>query len=286
MSDVELHRSDKKKKKSKSKDTDATTENPAAAEDYLIKPQSFTPAIDTSEWPILLKNYDRLNVRTGHYTPLPSGYSPLKRPLAEYIRYDKKLAFIRNLPSTADENYLKLLFGPFGKVEKVVVHNKGASSVGFIHFAHRSHLDNAIGGLTVKGPKGGPSFKLQVLLKLDKKRKRVYEDSQITQSREILNNYKPQNYESVMSSFNGYRDDTVQKDPIVAEAAVLLLPVAVRDRLLRVLRLGIATRYDIEVESLAELPESTAILVLDQLMAGSWKLKAGSWWLEAASCSW
>ncbi|KAJ0440671.1 putative tRNA pseudouridine(55) synthase [Helianthus annuus] len=87
MSDVELHRSDKKKKKSKSKDTDVTTENPAAAEDYLIKPQSFTPAIDTSEWPILLKNYDRLNVRTGHYTPLPSGYSPLKRPLAEYIRY-------------------------------------------------------------------------------------------------------------------------------------------------------------------------------------------------------
>ncbi|KAJ0660610.1 putative heterogeneous nuclear ribonucleoprotein Q acidic [Helianthus annuus] len=188
-----------------------------------------------------------------------------------------KIAFIRSLPSTADENYLKLLFGPFGKVEKVVVHNKGASSVGFIHFAQRSHLDNAIGGLnekTVKGPKGGPSFKLQVEVArpMDKKRKRVYEDSQLTQSREILNNYKPQNYESVMSSFNGYRDDTVQKDPIVAdphEAAVLLLPVAVRDRLLRVLRLGIATRYDIEVESLAnlaELPESTAILVLDQFM--------------------
>ncbi|CAN1256367.1 H/ACA ribonucleoprotein complex subunit 4 [Linum perenne] len=55
--------------------------------DYLIKPQSFTPPIDTSQWPILLKNYERLNVRTGHYTPLPSGYSPLKRPLAEYIRY-------------------------------------------------------------------------------------------------------------------------------------------------------------------------------------------------------
>ncbi|KAI3808637.1 hypothetical protein L1987_24594 [Smallanthus sonchifolius] len=90
MSEVDLHRSDKKKKKSKSKDTDSTNEKPedaAAAADYLIKPQSFTPAIDTSEWPILLKNYDRLNVRTGHYTPLPSGYSPLKRPLAEYIRY-------------------------------------------------------------------------------------------------------------------------------------------------------------------------------------------------------
>ncbi|XP_064935244.1 H/ACA ribonucleoprotein complex subunit 4-like [Musa acuminata AAA Group] len=55
--------------------------------DYFIKPQSFTPAVDTSTWPILLKNYDRLNVRTGHYTPLPAGHSPLKRPLAEYLRY-------------------------------------------------------------------------------------------------------------------------------------------------------------------------------------------------------
>ncbi|KAI3722454.1 hypothetical protein L2E82_33492 [Cichorium intybus] len=90
MSEVDLHRSDKKKKKSKSKDTEAANEiadDATATADYLIKPQSFTPAIDTSEWPILLKNYDRLNVRTGHYTPLPSGYSPLKRPLAEYIRY-------------------------------------------------------------------------------------------------------------------------------------------------------------------------------------------------------
>uniref|UniRef100_A0A0E0KE66 Uncharacterized protein n=1 Tax=Oryza punctata TaxID=4537 RepID=A0A0E0KE66_ORYPU len=32
-------------------------------------------------------NYDRLNVRTGHYTPLPAGHSPLKRPIAEYLRY-------------------------------------------------------------------------------------------------------------------------------------------------------------------------------------------------------
>ncbi|KAG2324889.1 hypothetical protein Bca4012_039384 [Brassica carinata] len=55
--------------------------------DYTIKPQSFTPAIDTSQWPLLLKNYDRLNVRTGHYTPISSGHSPLKRPLIDYIRY-------------------------------------------------------------------------------------------------------------------------------------------------------------------------------------------------------
>ncbi|XP_071709967.1 H/ACA ribonucleoprotein complex subunit 4-like [Rutidosis leptorrhynchoides] len=86
MSDIVRSESKKKKSKSKSKSSDDANDA-ADAVDYLIKPQSFTPSIDTSEWPILLKNYDRLNVRTGHYTPLPSGYSPLKRPLAEYIRY-------------------------------------------------------------------------------------------------------------------------------------------------------------------------------------------------------
>lgn len=92
MSEPELSRSEKKKKKNKNRaealdvvpyDADSTPKEG----DFLIKPQSFTPSLDTSQWPILLKNYDRLNVRTGHYTPLPSGYSPLKRPLAEYIRY-------------------------------------------------------------------------------------------------------------------------------------------------------------------------------------------------------
>jgi len=43
--------------------------------------------IDTSDWPLLLKNYSKLNVRTGHYTPLPFGCSPLSRPLDEYMRY-------------------------------------------------------------------------------------------------------------------------------------------------------------------------------------------------------
>ncbi|CAD5164271.1 unnamed protein product [Musa acuminata subsp. malaccensis] len=92
------------KKKKKNKDDQKSAANggiertslpllPAACfggdqdKDYFIKPQSFTPAVDTSTWPILLKNYDRLNVRTGHYTPLPAGHSPLKRPLAEYLRY-------------------------------------------------------------------------------------------------------------------------------------------------------------------------------------------------------
>lgn len=53
----------------------------------MIKPGSRASSIDTSEWPILLKNYDRLNIRTGHYTPLPAGHSPLKRPLNDYLKY-------------------------------------------------------------------------------------------------------------------------------------------------------------------------------------------------------
>ncbi|KAG0927830.1 hypothetical protein G6F57_014107 [Rhizopus arrhizus] len=57
------------------------------ADENTIKPTASTPSIDTSKWPLLLKNYDQLNVRTGHYTPIPSGSSPLKRPLDEYVRY-------------------------------------------------------------------------------------------------------------------------------------------------------------------------------------------------------
>merc|ERR1711899_264597 len=44
------------------------------------------PQLDTSEWPLLLKNFDKLNVRTNHYTPLPFGASPLKRDITNYIK--------------------------------------------------------------------------------------------------------------------------------------------------------------------------------------------------------
>jgi len=57
--------------------------------DFLIKPESVQPVLSTSEWPLLLKNYDKLLVRSSHFTPIPSGCSPLKRDIASYI----KLAF-------------------------------------------------------------------------------------------------------------------------------------------------------------------------------------------------
>ncbi|TQS39107.1 hypothetical protein Golomagni_00372 [Golovinomyces magnicellulatus] len=53
--------------------------------DYTIKPEATTPTVDTSEWPLLLKNYNKLIVRTGHFTPIPHGCTPLKRDLKSYI---------------------------------------------------------------------------------------------------------------------------------------------------------------------------------------------------------
>jgi len=47
--------------------------------EFMIKPEQTGPKIDTAKWPLLLKNYDSLNVRTGHYTPIAQGHSPLAR---------------------------------------------------------------------------------------------------------------------------------------------------------------------------------------------------------------
>lgn len=54
---------------------------------YILKPEREKPQIDTSNWPLLLKNYDKLIVRSAHYTPIPCGRTPLRRDLKEYIKY-------------------------------------------------------------------------------------------------------------------------------------------------------------------------------------------------------
>ncbi|KAF2430364.1 putative rRNA pseudouridine synthase [Tothia fuscella] len=53
--------------------------------EYTIKPEAAAPAIDTSDWPLLLKNYNNLLVRTGHFTPIPAGCTPLKRDIKQYV---------------------------------------------------------------------------------------------------------------------------------------------------------------------------------------------------------
>jgi H/ACA ribonucleoprotein complex subunit 4 len=38
--------------------TEVVNKKKEEQEEHIIKPQATTPAVDTSEWPLLLKNYD------------------------------------------------------------------------------------------------------------------------------------------------------------------------------------------------------------------------------------
>lgn len=73
------------KKKKKNKDTVSLGAFQKLG-DFKIEPSESVKKLDTAYWPLLLKNFDRLNVRTNHYTPLPFGHSPLKRPITDYIK--------------------------------------------------------------------------------------------------------------------------------------------------------------------------------------------------------
>ncbi|XP_058227222.1 heterogeneous nuclear ribonucleoprotein Q-like isoform X2 [Rhododendron vialii] len=194
-----------------------------------------------------------------------------------------KIAFVRNLPANADEDYLKKLFEPLGKLDRVVLSKKSRSPVGFVHFAERSDLDNAINemnGKTVQGPSGGPSIKLlvEVARPIEKNRKRALDDPQSKPASKMSSHSKISKDEQTLTTFGGLKSGALElkyslEEPVVVdpyEAAVISLPVAVKERLLRILRLGIATRFDINVESLTslrELPESTSITILDQFLS-------------------
>lgn len=54
--------------------------------EYVLKPSSEGAKLDASEWPLLLKNYDKLLVRSQHYTPIPAGCAPQSRPIDQYVR--------------------------------------------------------------------------------------------------------------------------------------------------------------------------------------------------------
>uniref|UniRef100_A0AAZ3SFF7 H/ACA ribonucleoprotein complex subunit DKC1 n=1 Tax=Oncorhynchus tshawytscha TaxID=74940 RepID=A0AAZ3SFF7_ONCTS len=77
----------KKQKKKKEKTvSDDDVGDIQESGDFLIKPESKVASLDTSQWPLLLKNFDKLNIRTAHYTPLPNGSNPLKRSIQDYVR--------------------------------------------------------------------------------------------------------------------------------------------------------------------------------------------------------
>ncbi|CAF1600531.1 unnamed protein product [Adineta ricciae] len=54
---------------------------------FFLEPSSAAAGkLNTSDWPLLLKNFDRLNIRSNHYTPIAAGCSPLQRPIDEYVK--------------------------------------------------------------------------------------------------------------------------------------------------------------------------------------------------------
>lgn len=71
-----------KSHKKKSKDVGSIQKD----QSFSLEPSEKVVKLDTSQWPLLLKYFDRLNVRTNHYTPLACGSSPLRREIKDYIR--------------------------------------------------------------------------------------------------------------------------------------------------------------------------------------------------------
>lgn len=68
------------------KERDAVVGEAQLGQDFAIEPVKAIVKLETSEWPLLLKNFDKLNIRSNHFTPLPFGCSPLKRDIIDYIK--------------------------------------------------------------------------------------------------------------------------------------------------------------------------------------------------------
>lgn len=82
MEDAEIIEQSIKKSKKKKKSISSIQ----AESEFRIEPSDAVPQLDTSDWPLLLKNFDKLNIRTCHYTPLSFGSSPLTREIHDYVR--------------------------------------------------------------------------------------------------------------------------------------------------------------------------------------------------------
>jgi H/ACA ribonucleoprotein complex subunit 4 len=79
-----MESSDKKKKIKKEKH-EAENGVPSA-EQVFIQPSEAPASYQTAKWPLLLRNFDKMNIRTNHYTPLPFGCSPHQREIKDYVR--------------------------------------------------------------------------------------------------------------------------------------------------------------------------------------------------------
>lgn len=76
---------DKKTKKDKPRpepvEEEVELDPEVLSQEHIIKPTTSGSLTHSSNWPFLLKNYESMNILTSHYTPIPAGSTPLKRPL-------------------------------------------------------------------------------------------------------------------------------------------------------------------------------------------------------------
>jgi H/ACA ribonucleoprotein complex subunit 4 len=85
MSEFETDTPVKEKKKKKNKG-EKDLGNIQKSSDFTVESSTIVAKLDSSKWPLLLKHFDRLNVRTNHYVPLPCGSSPLRREISDYVK--------------------------------------------------------------------------------------------------------------------------------------------------------------------------------------------------------
>ncbi|KAG2382019.1 hypothetical protein C9374_005811 [Naegleria lovaniensis] len=71
----------------KDKSSSSSSKTKSSEEQSQLPTNLEVKKTDSSEFPLLLKNYESLNSRTGHYTPIPAGNTPTKRKLDEYLKY-------------------------------------------------------------------------------------------------------------------------------------------------------------------------------------------------------
>ena len=57
------------------------------SDSYVIETKAEKTQNKTADWPLLLKDYEKLHVKTGHFTPLPEGFSPIARPMEQLKNY-------------------------------------------------------------------------------------------------------------------------------------------------------------------------------------------------------
>jgi len=57
-----------------------------ASADFAVAPSEEQIKSNSDNWPLLLKGWDKLNVRSNHFTPIPAGCSPLKREIGDYVK--------------------------------------------------------------------------------------------------------------------------------------------------------------------------------------------------------